>query len=548
MKKLLILILLAGFGGMVFSQGLINNNAYIRSSSGSYWKFCGSASQNIKSTTPDRTTFHHMVVDFTAADYYLTLKSDSYLTVAGDLTLNDSLVLESTSLDYTASLLTQGSISGSKAIAQRFFKVTGTNNAKRYHIFSSPISDGTTRPLYWWYAYYYNESLGEYKYFNATEPYDALKVGQGFYTFPHDVNNTYGDMKSFRGTLNTGSIAWNGSGSNYTVSYTSGKGNGYNLVGNPYPGTIDWKASSGWTTDVIDATIYYYVGDPDKSGYLQLATYNKTTDASTNGGTRYIPAMQGFWIHASSTPTFAMNNNVRVHQAATYWKDEEMVQNLLRLKVSNGAFGDESVVMFYPGATSAFDPDFDAYKMKSYAEEVPSFYSLLDDETETAVNCLGSETTSAHIPFRFEYAANGTFTLTASGFESFVNESSFALEDLKMQQIIDLKAQPVYQFTYTEGDNPLRFKLHINGTFGIQEGNVKPVVSVSYDDGKLLVFGLDESDYQADIYDLSGRKCGTYLLKAGDPVIRTGTLLNSSVYLINLSSRDHHYSSKIFIK
>lgn len=549
MKKILTLLIFLVWNAVLFSQGLINSNAYIRSSSGSYWGFGGSASQTIKSTTADRTTFYNMFVDFTAPDYKLTLNDESFLTVDGNLTLSDSMILASTSLTNTASLITKGTVTGSKAIVQRYFKVDETYNLKRYHIFSSPISDGTTRPLYWWYAYYYNEVLGEYKYFNSIDPYDALKVGQGFYTFPHDLNHIYGETKSFRGTLNTGNISWNGTGANYSVSSTTGKGNGYNLVGNPYPSTIDWEASTGWTTTGIDATIYFYVSDPDKTGdFLQLATYNKTTNASTHGGTQYIPAMQGFWIHASSTPTFAMTDAVRVHQSATYWKDEDIIQNLIRLKVSNGTYGDESVVMFYPGATSGFDPEYDAFKIKSYAEEVPSLYSTLESGDEIAVNCLGSETTEAHIPFMFEYAVPGTFTLTAQGFESFLNESSFALEDLKTQQIIDLKTSPVYQFSYETNDNPLRFKLHINGTFGIENGEDIPKIHLSYDDGKLFISGLEGSVNLVDIYDLMGRKWGSYSMNSSDPVIRIGRDLVPSVYLVTIAGNGNHYSGKVFIK
>jgi len=82
--------------------------------------------------------------------------------------------------------------------------------------------------------------------------------------------------------LNNGSIT-------YPLTNTAGQGEGFNMAGNPYPCTIDWKAASGWNCSNVTPTIYTWNG-------TTYATYNKLTDAQINGGTRYIAPMQGVFV------------------------------------------------------------------------------------------------------------------------------------------------------------------------------------------------------------------------------------------------------------
>ena len=96
---------------------------------------------------------------------------------------------------------------------------------------------------------------------------------------------------------------------------------GFNLTGNPYPSSIDWRASSGWTrSDLVSTGGGYdmWIWNPTANNY---GVYN-SADADgvgTNSVTRYIAPMQGYFVTASSAGNLSMNNDVRVHDGAGNW-------------------------------------------------------------------------------------------------------------------------------------------------------------------------------------------------------------------------------------
>ena len=110
-----------------------------------------------------------------------------------------------------------------------------------------------------------------------------------------------------RGPVNAGNV----SAVSIPVSYTSTgqiANDGWNLVGNPFPATIDWNAPSGWTKTNMNAAIYI----PDNGNLSsKFATWNGVV--GTSGGSQYIAMGQGFWTKANGngTPSLSANENVK---------------------------------------------------------------------------------------------------------------------------------------------------------------------------------------------------------------------------------------------
>ncbi|MCX6266250.1 MAG: hypothetical protein NTW16_02685, partial [Bacteroidetes bacterium] len=168
----------------------------------------------------------------------------------------------------------------------------------------------------------------------------AFTVGRGYLTaYNTGWNAATGSPEThqFTGTLNSGTVE---------KAIIQGA-NSFNLIGNPYPSSIDWKAASGWTRNGLATSMGggydYWIYNKTAGNY---GVFNSITagDNGTNGTSRNIAPMQGFFVLANPTPgTFAMTSAVQVHASQTWLKEGQDADNLLRLKLSTSAntFSDE---------------------------------------------------------------------------------------------------------------------------------------------------------------------------------------------------------------
>lgn len=122
----------------------------------------------------------------------------------------------------------------------------------------------------------------------------AVNVGQGAYVFYRGNRNNFtakvtepfvdpeSIIMTYKGQLNQ---------QNVTVPLTTG----YNLVGNPYAAVVDWKNVT--KNGSIDAVVMIW-----NPSCRQYSTYNGDDVAGgTNGGSRYIPIGQSFFVQTAST-------------------------------------------------------------------------------------------------------------------------------------------------------------------------------------------------------------------------------------------------------
>ena len=277
-KKIIALFFLTGLTLTVFSQGKVENNGgYLKSSSTSYFKFSGSGDMTLKSTNADRTVFGNMEADFFGTGTYkLTIPDDSYITVDGNLVLNDTLLLEASS-NGMASLITNGTVSGCYAKVQQHIPVQD-----EWHSVSSPVANEVSAVYTGIYVLDWSEPDSSWSFISSnTHP---LNVTEGYFVWSSSDINSPLDV-SFCGLLNTG----NQIVSNLTFNNNAGEGHGWNLIGNPYPSVIEWDNT--WTSSGVDATIYVYNGS-------QYLIWNYNLGGYGTKGNGFIPSTQGFWIKA----------------------------------------------------------------------------------------------------------------------------------------------------------------------------------------------------------------------------------------------------------
>ena len=182
--------------------------------------------------------------------------------------------------------------------------------------------NGTKYDLYIWdepqscWFYQLDTTATKWK---AVHPGTIFVPGRGYL---YAVQSVASPIKAFTGSLNNGIFTIPLTRVGKLKDGSTAPYIGFNLIGNPYPSAIDWKASTGWTRAILTDSLGGYnmwIWNPSANNY---GVYNSVfpTDQGTNNITRYIAPMQSFFVRAAASGNLVMNNNVRVHDHSTSWK------------------------------------------------------------------------------------------------------------------------------------------------------------------------------------------------------------------------------------
>jgi hypothetical protein len=477
------------------------------------------------------------------------------LTVQGNTNLgsNESLIIKS-DIYGTGSFIDNGAINGTgTAKVERY--LTGYTNITdvKYHFISSPVAVQPIQPdfvadppnagddFYKWdepSATWINTKNASGSWNAGFEP--AFEHGKGYLvSYPTDMT------KHFSGTLNTNPPA-----SPLIVNCTwtdpsSGGGGGWNLLGNPYPSAIDWNLVSRGSG--IDNALYYY--DASVENYRYYIQYQP--GFALGNGSQYIPAMQGFMVHAKSTGDHALSidNSCRVHQSLDlFYKNYISMNNVLKLKVENEDRSDDTYIILKDEASPEFDAAFDAYKLFSLNPAVPQVYSITPGKTELAVNALCRNEGSLIVPIGFKAGTSGTFSITAGETKSFPSGTTIMIEDLKTGATQNLAKDPAYIFTAVSTDDPERFLLHFSGMNGvdsqIHQSNIKiysnnhviyVVSGQKYLNGTVILYTL--SGQELFKKDLHGKGHASFPVN-----------ITSGLYLVKVINDGNVQIEKVFIQ
>ncbi|MBU0764611.1 MAG: T9SS type A sorting domain-containing protein [Bacteroidetes bacterium] len=368
----------------------------------------------------------------------LTLRPAAGLTVnAGNtLTVNGNVKIESDATGM-ADLIDIGALSVTGGALVSLYLPDSSS-----HYVSSPVSNGLADVFMYAELSRYDEAL---HFWPGMVPGDNLDVMKGYRELYTD---SLAHTVIFTSILNTGPL-------NFAVDYTDTgvpADDGWNLAGNPYPSHADWDAGIGWTKTNIDNTIYYW-------SVTQYATYNGTTGVGVNGGTQFIPAMQGFFVKCNNVAggTLGMTNDVRVISNQPFYKSG--ISDILRISVEGNGYSDEAAIHFYPGADSAFESDYDAYKLYGIPA-APQIYTFLSpDSVFMSINTLGELTGTTTVPVGFKAGKSGNYIFRAEQMSSFADSVFVFLYDILTDLLVDLRTDSVYQFSATAGTDNERFRV-----------------------------------------------------------------------------------------
>ena len=230
------------------------------------------------------------------------------------------------------------------------------------------------------------------RYNTATNVTNAVPIAQGVQTYL-GANDFEIDVT---GQIYQGAIDF---GVTYTDDVTQAiEEDGWNLLGKPYPSTIDWN-STDWVKQNINDDIYIYQGS--------ISSYHTSIKGvGTNGGMQYIPSSQAFWVKAIGNPLLI--GNVKSSVDASFI-EQPSTTDLLRLRLSNQNASDEIVVRYSPDATSSFDPRLDVYKLKGQASN--PIITAIQDSIECAILSSDLDVFSPDIFIQIQVPSNGFYSL-----------------------------------------------------------------------------------------------------------------------------------------
>lgn len=486
-------------------QQLIINTSIWRGTLGSDWFTDGNWSGNKTPTANDHAIIPYSgVVNFPvvandlAKCMDLTIKENATLvaSVSGSLTSSGILTNET---GYSG-LILESNASGTGSLIHNTSNVPATIRryipAAGYHLVSVPVTQQSnpTSLLFLW-SYLFEFEITGQKWVGLGAPTGTpLSVDKGYmiYKYPGPAKWEPDTTYTFKGNMNNGIFTCD-------VVYPNFSGN-HNLVPNPYPSAVNWDATSGWSKVNLSDAIWIW--NPAGSG--NYAAY--VAGVGTNGGTNIIPAGQAFFVQANSgSPALLMDNAARVHSPQAFFKNEEQIKDVLRVKAIANNSSDEIVIRFSEFASNNFDSQLDASKMYGFAK-TPQLYSTSADNEKLSINTMPYTGGAFGVPLGFQIDSVINVIFEFSSIESFDPEIPIFLWDTRTGIMVNLRTTSSYSFWHNPGGDPMRFVMMFNSAAAVEEVYHPEITTFIQND--FLHLTIPESlGYTniVNIYDASGR-------------------------------------------
>lgn len=299
---------------------------------------------------------------------------------------------------------------------------------------------------------------------------------------------------SFNGVFNSGEVA-------IPVTASSSVLKGFNLIGNPYPCSIDWDAEKGWTRDVLGDNPYIWIYNDDVHQY---GVYQLGQPGGTNGVSNIIASCQGFFVKADSNGNLTLNDNVKTTESGAFRKGNDSKSISIRVSGKNGS--DEVMICKTDKKLN------NAEKLYSRNETVPSLYLEIDGEKYSIVNVEENETSV--IRLGFECGTTGKFTISSCSDVELVDNLTGIVTNLSSNS---------YEFVGSNADDYDRFLVRIpNGSCDDE---------FVYQNGEELII---DGNGQVLVFDCLGRVVVDDFVNNGKIDVSS---LNTGVYVVKMNDR-----------
>jgi trimeric autotransporter adhesin len=431
-----------------------------------------------------------------------TINSGHNITVAGAITNNGTITIENNANLVQTAVANTNSGSGTAIVKRNSASIQLFD----YTLWSSPVvgqnlrtfSNSTLANR----IYTYNSTTNQYNVVDFTNPVNFAPATGYLIRAPNTwaaaTPNNFNGV--FTGVLNNGPLS-------KTLNYTD-DARSYNLVGNPYPSTIDSETFLTSNSSSIENTLYFWRKTNGASGSayatytLGGATTSTPTSAAPNGT---IQVGQGFFVKAKSATTLNFTNSMRLTSTSTQFfrTTTETERNRIWLNLTNtsGVFS-QTLVGYMTDATQNIDI-FDG----RYINDAPvALTSLIGSEEYTIQGRALPFSTSDSVPLGFKTNAAGNYTIAIDHVDGlFSRGQTVFLKDNLLNTVTDLSAGS-YSFASSAGTFNSRFEIVYQRVLGVNNPEFTSNNVVAFNDhGAIKINSGSTIMEQVRVYDLQGR-------------------------------------------
>jgi hypothetical protein len=322
---------------------------------------------------------------------------------------------------------------------------------------------------------------------------------------------------------------------------------GWNLAGNPYPSPVDWLAAAGWDKSDINDAKYIWDGTND----IYTIFIGGSAPYGLNGGTRFIPSNQGFWVQAVQSGSISINNSTRLGDISgtpDFYKMKPVDYPLLSLIASGNGKNDEVVLRFIPGTSEGFDLNYDASKLFSFIESVPQL-SIKSGKQLLALNTLPCINDNLCVTLNFNCGKAGYYKINLGDRSNLDPSVRVYLKDELDHKMINLTADSTYGFYHGSSNSKNRFKVWFNPTEDIINDIPTQSSFTVYNNGnEIVILKNTTQDITGEIiiYNMIGQAVVRKMMGNDQ---KTSVRMNSpcGYYIVSIKTNQHSYNSKILI-
>jgi hypothetical protein len=473
-----------------------------------------SSSSNYPIITGNRQVFNVEV----EAGAQLTIDNNSTLTATGDFDMYSSTTLN-------ASLLNKGTLTVNGET--RVHQIVTANN-RSYYV-CSPVSGVT--------GYSIGADIGVYYWENSANDWVAYDATSAFQPARGYVVRSNNSELLFTGNLNNADVTIG------VERRNDDDGEGWNMIGNPYPSSVDWDLVP--TKQNIFDGFWVFLNDQSLYG-----AYNATSGTAVNIANSRIPSNHAFWVRVEKGFTsgqVVFDNTCRLHNDTSYLKNATISINpTLKIAGVNGNYRDEIAMVFNDNATLDID-DFDSEKKFSSNTNFVQLFTTVANR-DLCINGMPLYNTNDTIPLNIEIKNPGTYSIERVEYSNFPANHTVLLEDLEEGKTVDLIAEGSYTFTTTtSGTITNRFNLIFAGDFAtaIRPSKQQPKAKVYSFKKSIIIETPDLKDAAYTIYSINGQAIAQS--KIGANTRTTVNISKPGIYIVKLVYSGGVESQKVII-
>ncbi|MBI9036671.1 MAG: T9SS type A sorting domain-containing protein [Bacteroidales bacterium] len=500
----------------------------------------------------------------------LSIENHASLNVYGTLNVEGNFLNEAGNTGLvikfdasnTGSMIVKGDAIGNVSFERHVDEI---GKSVKWHYVSSPVA-GQSLDNSWMSANSIAQTSGHYQFFRWDEDtyywiiYGSIGEPESFgdETFVqaqgYCLSRLGTGVLNFSGTIRTSDL-------NYATTYTEAKGEGFNLVGNPFTCALSITGSASSTQNFLtqnselldDSFQALYIWDEQSEYSESRNDYKIISNAAIGEYTRidqhYIQPGQAFMVKVTSGGgNLAFNESMQAHSSVDYYKNSKELWPSIELIVENNELFNSTAIGFNENMTLGLDPSYDVGKMKGHPN-IALYTKLVEDNgVDFAIQALPPlNTEKVEVKVGLDVSTTGNYNFKLIESENFDETTSIKLEDKETGSLIDLREIEEYSFNIIQiGQIRERFVLHFNNATGIEDQSLENSnISFYVYDNKIYIIDKEFSNGTIQLFNLLGQ---AIIEKQYSKDISTINLdLTKGYYFVRIFTDKTTVSGKIYI-